>query len=192
MALQDRSVRLTYDDYLRFPQDGRRHEILNGEHYVTEAPGIGHQIIQQRLNFALSPIVERVRLGQILSAPVAVLLSPHDIVQPDLLFVARKRLKILTERYVQGAPSLVVEILSESSQQLDRHIKLEIYEHAGVREYWIVDGIVDDPAGTITVYRAGDTGATVFSASAGYRLTSSLFPGLKIRLSDLFAPAGPA
>jgi Uma2 family endonuclease len=186
MALHDRSVRLTYSDYLGFPEDGRRHEVLDGDHYVTAAPYIRHQVVQQRLNFALSLIVEPAQLGQILSAPVDVLLSRHDIAQPDLLFIARERLEILTERNVQGAPDLVVEILSGSSLRLDREVKLEAYERTGVREYWIVDTAQD----TIAIYRADDAGfgqALVLSARAGDCLTSPLLPGLEARLTDLFA-----
>jgi Uma2 family endonuclease len=183
MALHDRPVRLTYDDYLLFPEDGRRHEILDGEHYVTAAPYIRHQIVQQRLNFALSRIVEPAGLGQILSEPVDVLLSRHDIVQPDLLFIARERLGILTRRNVQGAPDLVVEILSSSSQRIDREIKREAYERAGVSEYWLVDPELD----TVTVYRAGEAGATLLSARAADLLTTPLLPGFEARLADLFA-----
>jgi Uma2 family endonuclease len=186
MALHERSVRLTYHDYLLFPEDGRRHEILDGEHYVTAAPYIRHQIVQQRLNFALSLVVEPAGLGQILSPPVDVLLSPNDIVQPDLLFIAKDRLGILTERNVQGAPDLVVEILSGSSRRIDREVKRGIYERYGVREYWLVDTNRD----TVTVYCSEGEGfgrPTLLSAKAGSRLTSPLFPNLDAGLAELFA-----
>src|SRR5215218_2041044 len=108
MALQDRPVRLTYTDYLLFPEDGQRHEILDGEHYVTAAPFLRHQALVVELAAALHPFIRSNKLGQLFVAPADVVLSRHDIVQPDLVFISTERLHILTERNIQGAPDLVV------------------------------------------------------------------------------------
>src|SRR5829696_4755988 len=139
MALQDRPVRLTYTDYLLFPEDGRRHEILDGEHYVTAAPFLRHQALVVELAAALHPFIRSNKLGRLFVAPADVVLSRHDIVQPDLVFISTERLHILTERNIQGAPDLVIEILSESTRRTDGGVKLATYERFGVRECWLAD-----------------------------------------------------
>lgn len=185
MALHDPSVRLTYRDYLRFPEDGRRHEILNGEHYVTAAPFVRHQILSFRLTLALGAFAEAHDLGQVLAAPLDVHLSPHDIVQPDLIFLSRARLHLLNERNLQGAPDLVVEILSESTWRTDKETKAEIYDRAGVQEYWVVDPIQD----TVTVYYRIEGRLRPISRSEARTkdvLMTPLLPGLDIELAELF------
>ncbi|HEX5714577.1 MAG TPA: Uma2 family endonuclease [Thermoanaerobaculia bacterium] len=135
MAIRDTAHRkLTYEDYVLIPDDGKRHEILDGEHYVTAAPYPRHQAILGELHF-----LRQNRLGRVFLAPVDVLLSRHHIVQPDLLFISNERLTVLTEKNVQGAPDLVVEILSDSTRRIDEGLKLERYELLEVREYWTVD-----------------------------------------------------
>src|SRR5262249_30441792 len=107
MAVRDTARRkLTYEDYVLFPEDRQRHEILDGEHYVTPAPTWGHQASSGNLFMKLAPFVREHRLGKVYFAPVDVLLSKHDIVQPDLLFISNERMPILTEANAQGAPDL--------------------------------------------------------------------------------------
>ncbi len=186
MALHDRSVRLTYVDYLLFPEDGQRHEILDGEHYVTAAPYLRHQRILLRLALVLGPFIETHGLGQLFLSPVDVLLSRHDIAQPDLAFVSNQRLPILTDRNIQGAPDLVVEILSASTRRADESVKLDIYERFGVEEYWLVDPSRD----AVTVYRL-DSGhfskAAELSAKGEDSLTTPLLRGLEISVAHIFA-----
>jgi Uma2 family endonuclease len=185
MALHDPSPKLTYEDYILFPEDGRRHEIIDGEHYVTAAPFLRHQDLVVTLTHYFKSFLSSNDLGRVLIAPVDVLLSPHDIVQPDLLFVSTERAHIAKKKYVRGAPDLVVEVLSESTRRRDQALKLHRYERFGVREYWLVD-----PArATITVYRLRE-GAFVraadLSAAAGDVLTTPILPGFEIRLAALF------
>src|SRR5215207_4967846 len=115
MALADLRHKLSYEDYVHFPDDGQRHEILDGEHYVTPAPFLRHQRISMRLTVRLLPFIEQNDLGELFVAPSDVLLSAHDILQPDLFYVSKRRAKIVTEKNVQGAPDLVIEILSPST-----------------------------------------------------------------------------
>lgn len=187
MALPDLFPRkLTYEDYLLIPEDGQRHEILDGEHYVTAAPFVRHQRISSRLHSSLEPWVFERDLGIVLAAPVDVLLSPYDVTQPDLLFISKERRGILTEANVQGAPDLVVEILSGSTRGRDEGLKRECYERFGVREYWLVD----PKGGTIrTFFRQGDRFqlAASLSAAAGDVLTTPLLPGLAVPLTAIFA-----
>ena len=133
--------KLTYDDYLAFPDDGRSHEIIAGEHHVSAAPNIDHQRISRHIQFQLYSQIEVPGNGEVFNAPTAVQLSEHDIVEPDLLVVLAARGSCLTERTVAGPPDLVVEILSPSTRRQDRELKLSLYQRAGVGEYWIVDPV---------------------------------------------------
>ena len=186
MAVRDPVRRkLTYEDYLRFPEDGNRHEILDGEHYLTAAPYPRHQSVVAELMGWIVPFVRQRRLGRFLPAPVDVLLDRHDIVQPDLLFISNASMKVLTEKNVQGAPDLVVEVLSDSTRKRDEGIKLERYELLGVQEYWVVDPKRNEAR----IYRrSGDRlqQAAELTAAARDLLTSPFFPGLEIPLFEIF------
>jgi Uma2 family endonuclease len=186
MAIRDTAHRkLNYEDYVLLPDDGRRHEILDGEHYATAAPYPIHQAVLGELHLWIGNFLRKNRLGRVFLAPVDVLLSRHDIVQPDLLFISNERLTVLKEKNVQGAPDLVVEILSPSTRRIDEGLKLERYDLLDVREYWVVD-----PSGNVArVYRR--SGARLrkeaeLTAAAGDHLTTPLLPGLEIPLVELF------
>src|SRR5262245_33115383 len=132
-------VKWTYEDYARLPTDGKRHEIIDGRHFVSPAPHVYHQQVSARLYRQLHALIEEPGLRTVLYAPTDVELSRHDIVQPDLIAVLSAREHIITRLSIQGAPDLVVEILSESTRGRDQGDKRMLYERAGVREYWIVD-----------------------------------------------------
>lgn len=137
MAGDSRGVKLTYQDYCRFPDDGGRHEILDGEHYVTPAPRLPHQSFLMRLGTQFeTQIGER---DLVYAAPVDVQLSDVDILQPDLAVVVPARRHILTETKIMGAPDLVGEVLSPSTGSRDRGLKKQRYAAGGVPEYWIID-----------------------------------------------------
>lgn len=182
-------VRFTYDDLLRLPDDGKRHEIINGVHYVTASPGLGHQELLGRLYLAIGNfLVGRRHLGRVFLSPLDVVLSYYDVVEPDLLFVAGDQQDILTEANVQGPPALVVEILSPSTRRRDEGIKRKLFEEKGIREYWIVD-----PKGLrITVYRRGDDGRfprlMELGAGQALQLETPLLPGFALSIDHLFAP----
>lgn len=185
MAVHDTVRRkLTYEDYVLFPDDGQRHEIIDGEHYVSPAPLMRHQQLSMRLSIRLGSFIEANHLGELYAAPADVLLSKHDILQPDILFLSNERAAILTPKNIQGAPDLVVEILSPSTRHLDERLKLARYGLLGVREYWLVD-----PAGRVVVFQAeGEVfrRTAELSAEAEDLLTMPLLPGLEIPLADLF------
>lgn len=185
MALHDLSRKLTYEDYLLIPEDGRRHEIIEGEHYVTAAPFLNHQDLVVELTLRIGGFVKAHRLGRFLIAPTDVLLSPHDIVQPDLLFISNERASIAREKNVQGAPDLVIEILSKSSARLDKILKLKAYERWGVEAYWLFDPF---RRGVQPWARAGEAlrPQPFLSAAGGDALTSSLLPGFELPLAELF------
>jgi len=131
--------KLTYADYLLLPDDGYIYQIIDGELHMAPAPSPYHQRISRNIEFLLWSFVSKNGLGEILDSPCDVVLSPQDIVQPDLLFISRDRSHIIGERYIEGPPDLIVEILSPSTVELDRKHKKELYQRYGVKEYWIVD-----------------------------------------------------
>lgn len=184
MLHDPRAFKLTYEDYLYLPEDGRRHEILDGEHSVSPAPSPRHQLVVLRLLLVLGNwIVER-ELGQLFPAPIDVVLSPSDVVQPDLAFVAADRLNLVSETNLIGAPDLVIEVLSSSSRRRDLLTKRHLYEKYGVAEYWAVDPELE----TVAVYRLGERGLlreAELSMPEG-RLESPVFPGLVIPLAKIF------
>lgn len=133
-----RTNKLTYRDYIGFADDGNRHEIINGGHVMNPAPSVYHQTVSRRIQFQLYSQIELGNLGIVADAPIDVELTPHDIVQPDLVIVLEGR-KIITPTKVKGVPDHVVEILSPSSDHSDRVLKFDLYERVGIPEYWIVD-----------------------------------------------------
>lgn len=128
-----------YAAYAMIPSDGKRHEIIAGEHFVNAAPNIYHQEISGRLYFQLFTTISLSGLGTVLFAPVDVELSEHDIVQPDLVVIRKTRREILVPTRIRGIPDLVVEILSPSNSEYDLTTKRKLYERCRVPHYWIVD-----------------------------------------------------
>lgn len=177
--------RMTYADYVKLPADGRRHEIIEGEWYMTPAPDTAHQRLCRNLVALLHTHVAAKGLGEVFAAPYDVVLSDSDVVQPDVLFVSAARRGVVTEKNLQGAPDLVVEILSPSTASMDRGEKRRLYERAGVREYWIVD----PAAGMVEIHEFASPRRTrVYTGSQSF--DSALLPGLTIRLAELFEEPG--
>lgn len=180
-------VRLTYDDFVQFPEDGKRHELIDGEHVVTPSPNMKHQAVLRNLAGLVWSYLRTHKVGQVFFAPFDVVLSDCDVVEPDLLFVSKERQsQILTAANVQGAPDLVVEIGSPSTRRRDEIVKRRLYEQFGVAEYWVVDPELDE----IKVYRRADDRferVALLSAEQGDVLTSPLFPGLELPLTDVVA-----
>ena len=187
MPATPHDTRLTYQDFLLFPDDGLRHEIIDGEHYVTPAPNLRHQELVLRLAVSLSNHLEnQPDGGRVFIAPFDVVFSFHDIVEPDVIFVAPDQLDILTDKNIQGTPAMVVEILSPSTRKRDQQIKQKLYDRMGVREYWLVDPELN----AISVYRR-DTGGSFpligsLSSAGDDTLETPLLPGWSVELTRLF------
>src|SRR6266851_2987465 len=126
--------KLTYEDLRKMPEDGKRYELIDGEVYMTPSPNTKHQTIVGNLHMALRQFVDNRGLGKIFLAPFDVVFGERTAVQPDLLFIRKSRLSILTDLNVQGAPDLVIEVLSPSTASFDRETKLQVYARAGVAE----------------------------------------------------------
>jgi Uma2 family endonuclease len=190
MAISEpiRRHRLTYEDYLLFPEDGRRHELIDGEHLVMPAPSLKHQSVSWNLSYFFSDFLRRSPLGRAFTAPVDVVLSETDVVQPDLIFVSQQRLGILgilKESDVRGAPDLIAEILSPATHRIDEILKLHLYENAGAGEYWMLDPATR----TVRVYRNVNQRLVLvaeLSADEGNVLETPLLPGLAIPLDEIF------
>ena len=172
---------LTYDDLLDTPDDGNRYEIIGGELVVSPAPTPKHQLVLYRISRVVGDIVERDTLGQVFFAPLDVRFHPHDIVEPDLLFIRRERLHLIQSKLVEGAPDLVVEVLSPSSRTRDRVRKMALYAGSGVEEYWIAD----PDHKTLTVY-ALVNGTYQPVEAINDVVSSTVLPGLHVEISDLF------
>jgi len=175
----------TYEDYLHFPDDGKRHEIVDGEVHVTPAPNTRHQDIVLRLAACLHQHVGDHGGGRVFVAPYDVVLSPTDVVQPDVVFVADADTHRITAANLQGPPTLAVEVLSDAHH--DRVRKRRLYAQFGVVEYWLVD-----PEGErVEVYRlAGHQYPTPTLLEAGTVLTTELLPGLAVDVTALLGAGG--
>jgi Uma2 family endonuclease len=179
--------RLTYADFLLFPDDGMRHEIVDGVHYVTASPNPGHQELVGRLYLAIgNHLATRRHLGRVFLSPLDVVMSDYDVVEPDLLFVAGNQQTILTEANVQGSPALLVEVLSPSTRHRDEGIKRQLFDRAGVREYWIVD----PKARRVVVFRRAEDGALrqaeELRCGTQATLTTPLLPEFALAIDPLF------
>ena len=175
-------TRLTYEDFCLFPNDGKRHEIIDGEHFATPSPMTPHQRVVTRLSFFLMAYLQANRQGEVFVAPYDVVFSRFDIVEPDLVYISKERAGIITRRNVQGAPDRVVEVLSESTADIDRTTKLKLYSRFGVREFWVIDP--ETPAAEI--HRAGEKGLELAaSLSSEGSWASPLLPGFSIPLRKL-------
>jgi Uma2 family endonuclease len=179
------TAKLTHADFLLFPDDGKRHELIDGEHFVSPSAVVRHQRIVGNLTFSLTSFVREHRLGEVFGVPLDVIFSEHDVVEPDILFVKRESSQILVD-WCRGVPDLVVEVLSPSNRRYDEVKKRDLYERFGVAEYWIVDPELE----TVKVYRlAQETYGrpSLLSRRDGDSLSSPLLPGLTLPLADVFA-----
>lgn len=179
------SLKFTYEDYLCFPDDGKRHELIDGEHYVTPAPVTKHQRILANLHRLIGTFVHEQDLGVVFFAPTDVVLSELDVVQPDFLFISSSRLDIVTEANIQGVPDLMVEILSEGNRKTDEVIKRKLYERHQVKEYWLIDPVLETVK-RFKLQKNTFTTPDLLSLEANNTLTSELIPDFPLRLSDLF------
>ena len=175
--------RLTYQDYTDLEGD-ERHELLDGVLVQLASPNEAHQIVSLRLASRMHAFVKEHELGRVLHAPYDVVLTDTDVVQPDVLFVSKDRYHIRTPANIQGAPDLIVEIMSPSSASRDWGAKRELYARHGVREYWIID-----PANRLVSVLTLRDGVLEIDQTFTEDNTahSSVLEGFTVNLADLFA-----
>ena len=182
MVTQTRQGQYTYADYLETPEDVR-YELINGELIVAAAPTVGHQRVGMRFSNRMGPFIEANDLGELFAAPTDVHLSDTNVLEPDLLFISAARAHIIGETNIQGAPDLVIEIASTSTEERDRTVKQDLYALFGVLEYWRAYPLTQ----TVEILRLKN-GRFVSIGVYGLTdtLTTPLLPGLAIDLTEIF------
>jgi Uma2 family endonuclease len=174
-------AKLDYDDYCAIPSDGKRYELINGQVHVTPAPSPLHQRASKRLQRLLEAYFEAPGRGEVFNAPIDVILPPHDVVQPDLVVVTDP--SQVSRRGIEGAPLLVIEVLSPTTTVYDRTTKSQRYAALGIPHYWIVD----PEAQTIECYhREGSTYRPITSAGPQGVFAHPDFPGFTFQLAQLW------
>jgi Uma2 family endonuclease len=180
------TAKLTYEDYVKIPEDGRRHEIIDGEHIVSPAPILRHQRAVGRIHADLLGL-EAVIDASVFISPVDVHLGRHDVMQPDVLAVANAHRDILTEAKIDGPPDFAIEVISPSTKHTDFGRKRVAYAKYGVREYWIVD--IDSGELTVNILRDGGYETHVHCEVP---VTSHVFPEFTLDWPALLASLAPA
>lgn len=174
--------KLSYREYQYFPDDGYRHEIIDGDHYMSPAPSTKHQTVSRHLHFQLYSQLELTGRGKVFYAPTDVELTEHDIVQPDLIVILEENKQIIKPKRIRGIPDCCIEIVSESNPQHDRVLKLEMYQRAGVPEYWIVDPEEE----TIEVYLLRDAQGYTRSTAAEAFLSLRAVPDVRVAIAQIW------
>jgi len=174
--------RYTYEDYAKLPE-GAPYQLIRGELIMNPAPTTIHQRISRKLAYIIESFLENKDLGELFYAPLDVFLNNIDVYQPDILFVSKKREKIIGDKKIEGAPDIVIEILSPSTACYDMREKYAVYEKHGVREYWLVDSklkkveIFENIGNKFELNNEAEADGSVFS---------KVLDGLKIFLNDIF------
>lgn len=175
---------LTYWEYTLLPNDGKRYEILEGELFMTPSPKTKHQVVSRNLLVAISIFLRNSsNIGKVFSAPYDVILSPSNVVEPDVIFISNENSDIITEDNIQGSPDLLVEIVSPSTERNDREKKKAVYEKFGVKEYWIVDPEKEE----VEIYTLVQNKYRLFDCiNKESTLSSSVINGFSIEAKQLF------
>ncbi len=178
------NVSYTYRDYINLEQsEVRRYELIDGEICVVPSPTPKHQQVVLNIASILREFVISRDIGRVSVAPLDVVLSDEDVLQPDIIFIARERLGIVGEQNIQGAPDLVIEVLSPGTADRDRTIKRARYARFGVREYWLVEPI----SKTVEVLKASQEGfETVRVYPEGTHVESPVLPDLRLDVNNVF------
>ncbi len=178
--------RLTYEDYLELPDDGKRYEIIEGELHATPAPVPRHQQISRRIQYDLMTALEKKGLGQVFNAPIDVLFDNRNIVQPDLVYIPAEDSSIIGDKNIEGVPYLAVEILSQHSRRRDVLVKSRLNARFGVPFYWIVDPDID----RIEVFQLKDDSyEPVAVASSPQEFEPPGMDGVLLDLREIFEQA---
>ena len=178
-----------YDDYCHLPDDGVQYEVIEGVPYLMPAPLVRHQLAGTHLATDLAMHLRPTRAGVVLTAPIDVLLADDATpVQPDVLVVLKDRLSIVKDKFVEGAPDLVVEVLSPSNKTRDRVLKFRLYQKHGVKEYWLVDREMR----TIEIFVLRESALVPLGKwGHGEVARGELLPRLEVRVEDVFAGVWP-
>jgi Uma2 family endonuclease len=176
---------LTIADWDCAPDDGNKYELIEGEIYMSRSPSLTHQITLQNFQIALVSYLANNPIGIVVPGP-GVIFDDFNGVIPDIVFFTNeRRAEIASGDWLNGAPDLVVEIISPGAEneRRDRVLKRRVYGRFGVKEYWLVD-LVNR---SVEVCRLGEEGLELAAAFAGEdEMTSWVLPGFHTKLTDLF------
>ncbi len=181
--LQAKALPITRHDYEAMPAGPPFYQVIEGDLVMSPSPNIYHQAVAGRIYSLLLQFLEKKPLGEVFVAPLDVFLGEINVYQPDVLFISNQRRSILTERGLEGAPDLAVEVLSPGTARFDKGSKRKVYARAGVRELWLVD----QEAKRIHVYQLTkdvETPAATYDEKAVF--TSPLLPGLRLKAATIF------
>ncbi len=174
--------RYTYEDYQELPE-GAPYQLIHGHLVMSPSPSVEHQDIVLFLGSLFREYVQNQGQGRALIAPMDVRLSNDTVVQPDVLYVSPERTNRIGDDEIDGAPDLVIEVVSPSTSHVDVFDKKQLYETHDVREYWIVD----PDTKTVEIYRPGDDGYALHQRHVDTGTASSaLLSNLAVDLADLF------
>jgi Uma2 family endonuclease len=179
------STRITYEDYLALPDDGRHYELIEGELVLNPTPITRHQWIAGNIYYAIRNYFEDHHIGKTFMAPLDVVLADDVVLQPDVMVILRERFSIIGEKNIQGAPNIVVEVLSDGTRKWDETVKRKLYERYGVDEYWIVDPVIE----VVKIYRRSGVSfvrAAEISTESGGDITSPLLPEFALDVKLVF------
>ena len=176
-------LKVTYTDILVFGESNQRMELFDGEFIMTAMPNITHQRIAMKLGLLLYNYVSQRKLGVVLSNPVDVYLSGTTVLQPDVTFLSNERHHINDGKKYTASPDLVIEILSESTEERDRNFKFREYARYGAKEYWLVSPEKRE----IEVYQNSPRGFQLVNKfSQNYTLNSPLFADIALKVEQVF------
>ncbi|WP_027717672.1 Uma2 family endonuclease [Desulfovirgula thermocuniculi] len=184
MAWARPQIKFTYEDYCLLPEE-KRVELIGGDFYLVPSPSVFHQRVAANIEDILRRFVKERKLGEVFLAPLDVVLSPHDVVQPDIMFISRERLHLIDEENIKGPPDLVVEVLSPPTAERDRTLKKKLYAKSGVRELWLVD-VAAQVVEVFDLEACEDASPAVYARGEGRKLLSGVLPGLEVSLDEVF------
>ena len=175
--------RMTASEYFEMPEGPPYFQLVHGELFMSPSPVIRHQKVLLKLASRISVFLEDHPFGEVFIAPSDVQLGEGDVYQPDIYYVSREHLGIFDKQGAKGAPDLVVEVLSPSTARLDRQMKREIYQSAGVAEIWFINLWYDQ----IEVHRfiRGEAGAVITTLGVEDELSTPLLPGWKMAVKKV-------
>lgn len=180
-VLENAERHWTYEDYLGL-DDGVYFEIIGGKPFMSPAPELFHQRWVVRFLKAMERHVEARKLGEVLVAPIDVVLDRLNVVQPDLVFVSHANAHLLQLRGIMGAPDLVVEIISPGTLHRDRCDKRDLYARFGIREFWLAD-VANRSLEVLTLQNGA---YQLFSCATGEgKVRSHIFPDFELDLAQL-------
>jgi len=175
--------RYTYEELVaEMPETNQPCELWDGEFIMSPTPSFYHQEVALGFYRQLYDWVAERKLGKVVAAPIDMVLSPHRVTQPDVVFISRDRLGIITKT-INGPVDLAAEIISLGNRNRDRIEKRDLYEQYGVREYWLID----PEAQTIEVlHLESDRYQLFMRGTPGQKAASKLLPGFEIDVAALF------